>query len=155
MSVTHKPPTQELAGLEHTRTVVIPWGYCDSAGIVFYPRYYEIFDASTHAMLSAVGLGHRALHDRFAVVGLTLVETNARYLAPVTFDETLTVHCQITRLGRSSVRVTHRLLRDEVLVVEGWEARVWAVADAADSSPIKAQPIPEEVRTILQAGASS
>ena len=28
----------------------IQWGDCDPAGIVFYPRYFEIFDASTTAM---------------------------------------------------------------------------------------------------------
>ena len=42
-----------LAGSEHaalfknTRVVRIDWGDCDPAGIIFYPRYFEIFDDST------------------------------------------------------------------------------------------------------------
>ncbi len=34
----------------NTRTVRIEWGDCDPAGIIFYPRYFEIFDASTAAL---------------------------------------------------------------------------------------------------------
>ena len=31
----------------NTRKVRIEWGDCDPAGIIFYPRYFDIFDAST------------------------------------------------------------------------------------------------------------
>ena len=34
-----------MANLTITRNVRIEWGQCDPAGIVFYPRYFEIFDA--------------------------------------------------------------------------------------------------------------
>jgi len=33
--------------LINTRIVRVQWGDCDPAGIVFYPRYFEWFDAST------------------------------------------------------------------------------------------------------------
>ena len=31
----------------NTRKVRIEWGDCDPAGIIFNPRYFEIFDAAT------------------------------------------------------------------------------------------------------------
>ncbi len=31
----------------NTRTLRIEWGDCDPAGIVFYPRYFAMFDTST------------------------------------------------------------------------------------------------------------
>lgn len=31
--------------LINRRTIRIEWGDCDPAGIVFYPRYFEWFDA--------------------------------------------------------------------------------------------------------------
>ena len=46
----------------NTRTVRIEWGDCDPAGIIFYPRYFEIFDAST-AMLFERALGMTKLRD--------------------------------------------------------------------------------------------
>ena len=33
--------------LINIRQVEIEWGDCDAAGIVFYPRYFAMFDAST------------------------------------------------------------------------------------------------------------
>ena len=33
--------------LTNTRTIRVQWGDCDPAGIVFYPRYFEWFDACT------------------------------------------------------------------------------------------------------------
>ena len=39
------------------RTVEIEWGDCDPAGIVYFPRYFEIFDASTAALFErALGI---------------------------------------------------------------------------------------------------
>jgi len=47
----------------NTRTVRIEWGDCDPAGIIFYPRYFEIFDAST-AMLFERALGMTKFQTR-------------------------------------------------------------------------------------------
>ena len=33
--------------LSNTRTLRIEWGDCDPAGIVFYLRYFAMFDIST------------------------------------------------------------------------------------------------------------
>jgi 4-hydroxybenzoyl-CoA thioesterase len=41
----------------NTRTTRIEWGDCDPAGIIFYPRYFEIFDVSTTMLLErAIGM---------------------------------------------------------------------------------------------------
>ena len=43
--------------LTNTRVIRVQWGDCDPAGIVFYPRYFEWFDAVHHP---AVREGDRA-----------------------------------------------------------------------------------------------
>jgi len=46
-----------LAMLTVRRTVCIAWGDCDPAGIVFYPRYFDLFDACTTDLFSqALGM---------------------------------------------------------------------------------------------------
>ena len=43
--------------LVNSRVVRIEWGDCDPAGIVYYPRYFAFFDASTSALLErALGM---------------------------------------------------------------------------------------------------
>ena len=50
--------------LVNTRTVRIEWGDCDPAGIVYYPRYFAFFDASTSALIErALGM---TKHDYLA-----------------------------------------------------------------------------------------
>ena len=39
--------------LTNTRNHRIEWGDCDPAGIVFYPRYFAMFDTSTTVLSSA------------------------------------------------------------------------------------------------------
>jgi 4-hydroxybenzoyl-CoA thioesterase len=39
----------------HRRDVQIQWGDCDPANIVYYPRYFEMFDDSTSIMFEAAG----------------------------------------------------------------------------------------------------
>ena len=51
------------------RTVKIEWGDCDPAGIVFYPRYFAFFDASTHALFEAAGLPKPRMIREFDIVG--------------------------------------------------------------------------------------
>ena len=42
--------------LTNTQQILIAWGDCDPAGIVFYPRYFAWFDAATAALFAAAGL---------------------------------------------------------------------------------------------------
>jgi 4-hydroxybenzoyl-CoA thioesterase len=128
------------------RSVTIEWGDCDPAGIVFYPRYFAMFDAST-AALFAVALGYDkfAMRQRLGCVGFPVVETAAKFLRPSRYGETVSIESRITRLGRSSFNVAHRLLRGEGLAIEASEARVWASVDPNDPEKIRSAPMPAEV----------
>ena len=48
--------------LVNTRVVRIEWGDCDPAGIIYYPRYFAIFDACTSALIErALGMTNSEL----------------------------------------------------------------------------------------------
>jgi 4-hydroxybenzoyl-CoA thioesterase len=132
----------------HRRTVTIEWGDCDAAGIVFYPRYFAMFDASAHALFAAA-LGYRkpAMIARFSIVGVPMVDTRSRFHVPSTFGDDVTIESKVTKFGRSSIDLEHRLYRDgEILGVECWETRVWAAPDPERPNAIKGVPVPAEVR---------
>ena len=131
--------------LTNRRTVSVEWGDCDAAGIVFFPRYFEWFDASTAALFRRAGLEKHALIDTFGIVGYPVVDTRARFLRSSTFGDTVDIETTISRWGRSSFDVRHRLLRGEELAVEGFETRVWTVRAPERPSGLRSQPIPAEV----------
>jgi 4-hydroxybenzoyl-CoA thioesterase len=128
------------------RSVTIEWGDCDPAGIVFFPRYFAMFDASTaHLFAAALGYDKFALRKRFGIVGFPIVDTSAKFIIPSRYGETVTIESSISRFGRSSFGVAHRLLRGEDLAIEASETRVWAAADPSDPDRIRGVPIPAEV----------
>jgi 4-hydroxybenzoyl-CoA thioesterase len=131
--------------LTNRRTVSVEWGDCDAAGIVFFPRYFEWFDASTAALFRRAGLEKHVLIETYGIVGYPVVDTRARFIQSSTFGDTVDIETTISRWGRSSFDVRHRLLRDEELAVEGFETRVWAIRAPGERSRLKSQAIPAEV----------
>jgi len=127
----------------NTRTVRIEWSDCDPAGIIFYPRYFDIFDASTARLFEkALGMTKIETMRAFDFAGFPLLHTQARFLRPTRYGDDVTVASTIT-FGRSSFEVAHRLNLKGEPCAEGAEKRVWVVR--GPDGAFKAQPIPDEV----------
>ena len=136
--------------LVNRRTVEIVWGDCDPAGIVYYPRYFEMFDAATTALFdSALGMKKIAWTKAYGIVGIPMVETGARFVVPSRYGDTVEIGTQVTEIGRSSFKIAHRLTKEGALAAEAWEKRVWVGRDPADPERLKGVEIPAEVRELL------
>jgi 4-hydroxybenzoyl-CoA thioesterase len=135
----------------NARTVRIEWGDCDPAGIVFYPRYFAMFDHSTTLLIErTLGMSKHQLYATYAFAGYPMVENRARYLVPTRFGDDVVIETSLTAVRRSSFDLTHRLRRDGVLAVEGFETRVWVVRDPVRPGGFRAEPIPPEVAARLK-----
>jgi 4-hydroxybenzoyl-CoA thioesterase len=134
-----------MTALVHRRTLTIEWGQCDPAGIVFYPNYLAMFDTSTGQLFARTGLSPAQMRKHYGIIGLPLVEQGARFIIPCKFDDEVTIESEAGEWGRSSFVVRHRLLKSGELAVEGWEKRIWAIADPEHPGRIKPQPIPREI----------
>jgi 4-hydroxybenzoyl-CoA thioesterase len=130
--------------LTNKREIQIQWGDCDPLGIVYFPRYFEFFDACTNALFERAGLRKHEMLQKYGIAGIPLVESRARFLAPSSFGDTVTVESNITEWGKSSFSVGHRLFRGDELAVEGFEKRVWVVRGTG-AKKIESQAIPKEV----------
>ncbi len=129
---------------------LIEWGDCDPAGIVFYPRYFAMFDAATWVLFqAALGLYKPELLARFGIAGCPMVDARARFLAPLSFGMQARIESRIKALGRSSFKISHALFHGDTLAVEGDEVRVWTRRDAEDPHRLRSVPIPDEVRAAL------
>jgi 4-hydroxybenzoyl-CoA thioesterase len=127
----------------------IEWGDCDAAGIVFYPRYFAWFDASTFHLFARTGLPMRALWEKYGSVGTPLVDASARFIIPSRWGDDLVCESGVSQWGESSFTVQHRLLKGEKLAVEGIEKRVWVVPHPSEKGRIKGAPIPREIVVAL------
>ncbi len=130
--------------LVHHKRLRIEWGHCDPAGIVFNSRFFEYFDWSTWEMFESVlGVPRQDLFTTYDIIGVPLVDAQARFHVPVKFGDFLDVASEIGEFRRSSFDVTHRMTLAGELAVEGRETRVWAGRDA--EGRIRGKPIPDEV----------
>jgi 4-hydroxybenzoyl-CoA thioesterase len=132
--------------LVNRETIRIEWGDCDPGGIVYFPRYFEYFDACTRALFERAGLPKKDMMKSYSMNGIPLVDMKARFLMPSRFGDNVTVESSITKWGNSSFVVQHRLMKGDTLAVECFETRVWVAHPDGDSEKFKARPIPDEVK---------
>ncbi|MBX3573898.1 MAG: acyl-CoA thioesterase [Mesorhizobium sp.] len=132
--------------LVNSREVEIEWGDCDAAGIVFYPRYFAMFDASTAYLLEkAIGMKKIAWTKHFGIVGIPMVDTGAKFIIPSRYGDVIRIETQATEIRRSSFDIQHRVYKGEALAIEARETRVWAGQDPDNAERIKGYAIPDEV----------
>ncbi len=139
--------------LVHRREVEIEWGDCDAAGIVFYPRYFAMFDAST-AYLFEKALGTKKIvwTKKYGIVGIPMVDTGAEFIVPSRYGDVIAIESRIGEMRRSSFDVQHRVFKGDVLAIKARETRVWAEKHPDDPDRIRGKTIPEEVIAALSAG---
>ena len=140
--------------LTNIRNVRIEWCDCDPAGIIFYPRYFEMFDTSTTVLIErALRMNKIDYLKAYAFAGHPLVETRARFRVPTRFGDEVAIETALVECGRSSFKVEHRLTKAGALAGEGFETRGWVVRPADDPTRIRSQPIPPEVLARFGHGA--
>ncbi len=131
--------------LTNRKTIHVEWGDCDPAGIVYYPRYFAYFDNCTAALFEAAGLPKHKMLKTYGIVGIPMVDTRARFLAPSRFGDDVAVESSIRKWNRSSFEVEHKLFKGDTLAVECSETRVWAARSEDGSERIEGRAVPEEV----------
>ncbi len=135
------------------RMVRIEWGDCDPAGIVYFPRYFEIFDALSGALIErALGMTKIKAIKVYDFVGYPVVDLRARFHAPSRYGDDVVIETSCASIKRSSFEIVHRLHNDGRLAVEGFETRVWAGRDPDNPEKIKSKPIPEAVAARFKEG---
>jgi 4-hydroxybenzoyl-CoA thioesterase len=130
-------------------TVRIEWADCDPAGIVYYPRYFAMFDTATHHLIEAAGWKKRDLIAEFDIVGIPMVDTRAKFTAPSSFGDDLVIETRVAAFRNSSFDIEHKALKltasGEQLAIEAWETRVWVGRHPGDPARVKSRPIPQQV----------
>jgi 4-hydroxybenzoyl-CoA thioesterase len=132
--------------LTNRRLIRVQWGDCDPAGIVFYPRYFEWFDASTILLFEkATGLTKIKMLEKYNGAGLALLEARAVFKVASHYGEDIEIETKVTEFRRSSFFVHHKVTKGAVLALEGFETRLWTVRDPDNGNRLKSGTLPPEV----------
>jgi 4-hydroxybenzoyl-CoA thioesterase len=114
---------------------------CDAAGIVFFPRYFEMLNGVVEDWFAGpLGASFRELHmTRHVSVPTAAVE--ARFIAPSRLEDELTFELTVTKLGGASCGLRHRITAGRQLRFEASQTIVYVGAS------LKPEPWPDALRT--------
>ncbi len=117
----------------------------DTAGIVYFARFFSWCHDAMAAMLAPVDGGYRGLVlDR--KLGLPAVHAEADYVSPLRFDDEVRIAVTVEKLGRSSVGMRFDLTRgDDGRAV----ATLRHVMVLSDLQALESRPLPDDVRAVL------
>lgn len=118
------------------RRIAVEFNHCDPAGIVFYPRYFEMTNSVVENFFAEV-VGRSFGAMMAAGQGVPTARLEAAFLLPSRLGDRLDWRLTVPRIGRSSAGfhlqalcgTEHRLAADLVLVwVEAGQPQPWPPA---------------------------
>ncbi|MBA3051420.1 MAG: acyl-CoA thioesterase [Alphaproteobacteria bacterium] len=114
---------------------------CDAAGIVFFPRYFEMLNGVVEDWFAGpLEASFRELHvNRHVSVPTAAVE--ARFITPSRLEDELTFALSVTKLGGASCGLRHRISAGGELRFEATQTIVYVGAS------LKPEPWPAPLRT--------
>lgn len=140
----------------YRRKIVVEWGHCDPAGIVYHPRFIEYLDGSVIGLFeTALGMRKYAMREAYGMYGIPIVDLNVRFVGACRFGDEIEAHTAITAMNRSSMHLRVILTRQGRTMVDCSQMRVWCGLNPNNPSELKAVEIPPEVRRILTRRAPS
>lgn len=116
--------------MSYSRAIRVEFNHCDPAGIVFYPRYFEMTNSVCENFFrEVVGFSYRAMMDEG--IGVPTVHIETDFKVPSRLGDLLDWRLVVKRVGGSSVTVRlvatcdgeHRLTTQHTLVWLSPEAR--------------------------------
>jgi 4-hydroxybenzoyl-CoA thioesterase len=140
----------------HIHRVMVQFGDCDPAGIVFFPNFSRWMDESSLGFFMACGVPPwRELVKTRGIVGTPLLEIHTRFLKSATYGQAIEVRTSVEDWGAKVFRHRHQIFRGDELLCDGTELRVFVVRDPQDPERIRAITVPGDIRALCDAFAAS
>ena len=120
--------------MSYTREIQIEFNHCDPAGMVFYPRYFEMINSVIENFFAdVVGRSFADIHEA-AGSGVPTVNIETKFMHPSRLGEIVLFALRVSKLGQSSATfaITASLhekkrMHTNITVVwmENWKTHRW------------------------------
>jgi 4-hydroxybenzoyl-CoA thioesterase len=129
-----------------SRDIKIRFQHCDPAGIVFYPRYFEMFNQMVEDWFAEdVGMSFQTMHLEHQL-GVPLVHAEADFMRASRIGEVLVFSLRVEEIRRRSFRLAIEATHDG-------EARVKAnltLACVSLGETLHSTEVPDSLRTAME-----
>jgi|TARA_Y100000294_G_scaffold178015_1_gene206439 4-hydroxybenzoyl-CoA thioesterase len=132
--------------VRYTTNINVNFQHVDWARIVFYPRYFEMFNQVVEQWFDeALGCSFHRLHEEWGN-GIPLVDSECRFRRANHLGEQITFELGVLKLGRCSFTLVLEGRHLGELCVDAQLTMVWVVL----TQPVTAIPIPQDVRQAME-----
>jgi len=115
---------------------IVRFGHCDPAGIVFYPRFFELIQEATEDFFrEALASPFDELVGRDGVV-MPAVSLEVRWSAPSRLADVLAIDVGVARLGEASIDFAYRVTCEGEHRMSARTRQVQALRTTGRSTPI-------------------
>lgn len=117
------------------------YGDTDKMGISYYGNYFRWFEGARTEYFRALDLPYTECEKKG--IFLPVIEANAKYQAPSSYDDLLIVRTSVSELGRTSMRFEYQVFEKKSmkLLVTGFTVHVSVDAQ------MKPSRLPEDVKS--------
>ncbi len=128
-----------------TREVAIRFEHCDPAGIVFYPRYFDMVNTLMEMWLEdglGASIGH-LINERGLIV--PTVRTESQFTSPSALEDVLLITLRLGKIGNASFILNFTATCQEEVRFE-----ITTVVVFVDKAKGKSAPIPADIRAKME-----
>ena len=111
----------------YTRIMAVEFNHCDPAGIVFYPRYFEMTNSLVENFFADV-MGHSFGAMMDAGQGVPTARLEANFKSPSRLGDKLEWSLRVVRVGGSSVNFVAKAMESDQLRLTADITLVWVDA---------------------------
>ena len=128
--------------MSFTKSTLIRFRHCDPAGIVFYPRYFEMLNDLVEDWFQSMDWDFASLHSE-KQQGIPTVKIETEFLAASRLGDVLELRLELLKLGNSSFELAYVASCNGELRLQ---AKANLVYISNDGQQIKSLPIPDKLR---------
>lgn len=116
----------------------------DKMGISYYANYFVWFEAARTEYFRALGLPYTECEKKG--IFLPVIEANAKYIAPSTYDDELIVRTSVSKFTPSTIRFEYLVVNaaNEKILTQGFTVHVFV---DREMNPCR---VPKEVEALVK-----
>ena len=129
--------------MKFTRDLLIRFGHCDAAGIIFYPRFFGLVNETVEDWFASLGHSFKSLHvDQRK--GVPTVRFECEFVGPVRIGDMLHQQLGVDSIGNSSLNLKHIASIGDRTVARFDQTIVFT-----DLATMRAEPWPADLRKAI------
>ncbi len=124
MAEEQKQNQQEQQVIVGTMQYRVTMGETDAYGVMYYANYFHLFERGRTELFRALGIEYKQVLQQKQIL-MPVVETACKYMAPIVYDDMITIETAITNIESRGIRFDYRIIRDEAVLAVGFTQHIF------------------------------